>query len=93
MKIKLNMSSGPARKLVAHSDYAVASGTCPHCGIEPFKLQGNGMRPSIDDRAYEADGYCVACHKRVGTIRAEPNTLFGVREDTAVLVHGRCRVY
>jgi hypothetical protein len=48
--------------------------------------------PGADDRAWEADGYCTACKAHVGTIRVEPDTLFGVREDEAVLM-GRCRVY
>jgi hypothetical protein len=65
---------------------------CPACADAPFKVAGSGMAPSEDDRAYEAEGYCCACKAHVGRIRAEVNTLFGVREDRAVL-QGRCRVY
>jgi len=74
------------------ADHAVAEGACPHCGSETFKVQGTNMHPSQDDRAYEADAKCAACDLYVGTLRAEMNTLFGVREDRAVL-NGRCRVY
>jgi hypothetical protein len=72
---------------------ATAEGPCPCCGVKPFALAGAGMRIADDDRAYEADGQCVACGKPVGIIRAEVDTLFGLREDQAVLTHGRARVY
>lgn len=74
------------------ADHALATIPCPHCGVAAMGVQGSGMRPSEDDRAWEADGHCASCKKRVGLIRAEPDTLFGVREDRAVL-NGRCRVY
>lgn len=65
---------------------------CPYCGVAEFRVAGNGMHPSADDRAYEADAGCVKCKAHVGTLRAEMNTLFGVREDMAV-TSGRFRVY
>lgn len=65
---------------------------CPHCKGTPFKIGGAAMRPSADDKAYEADAACLNCMSAVGTLRAEMSTLFGVREDEAVL-HGRPRVY
>jgi hypothetical protein len=76
----------------ADADHAVASGACPNCGAEGFKVQGTGMRPSVDDRAWEADAVAACCSAHVGALRVETNTLFGVREDEAVL-RGRCRVY
>jgi hypothetical protein len=57
-----------------------------------FKVAGTGRRPSADDRAWECDAHCLACKAHVGTLRAEMSTLFGVREDEAVL-NGRPRVY
>lgn len=66
---------------------------CPKCKAAPFKAVGGVPEPSADDRSYEATAYCAACRAPVGTMRVEMNTLFGVREDEAVLVHGRCRVY
>lgn len=74
------------------ADHALCSGTCPKCGVTNFGVQGSGRRPSADDRAWEADAYCASCKAPVGAIRVEPSTLFGVREDEAVL-SGRCRVY
>ena len=74
------------------ADHAIAASACPKCTAPNFGVQGANQRPSDDDRAWEADGYCCACKQHVGTIRAEPDTLFGVREDEAVL-RGRCRVY
>lgn len=67
-----------------HADHAVVDGACPHCKATPLKVAGHGRRISSDDRAYEADGSCVACVVFVGVIRAETNTLFGLREDEAV---------
>jgi len=78
--------------LAAEGEYGVAACDCPLCGVTPLRVQGTGKRPSADDRAYEADGIAVCCSQPVGLIRAEVSTLFGVREDRAVLV-GRCRVY
>lgn len=82
----------PAAPPFKGADHAVADGACPHCGDAPFKVAGRNMRPSEDDRAYEADAVALCCRERVGTLRAEPSTLFGVREDERVL-RGRCRVY
>lgn len=72
--------------------HAVVKAPCPHCGACPFHVSGAGRRPSTDDRAWEADAVSRCCDKPVGVIRYETNTLFGVREDEAVL-KGRCRVY
>ena len=74
------------------ADHAVVDGACPLCGDDPFKVGGSGRRPSKDDRAWESDGYCMACRGCVGVLRVEPNTLFGVREDEAVSRLG-CRIY
>ena len=84
---------GTNYKLDPRSDHAlVLDFTCPHRGCKDVGVQGSGKRPSADDRAWEADGYSTCCKKHLGLIRAEVNTLFGVREDQAVL-QGRCRVY
>lgn len=79
-------------RLTPHSDHAVADKPCPHCSATPLKVAGTGRRPSKDDRAWEADAVALCCKKAVGIIRVEMSTIFGVREDEAVL-HGRCRVY
>lgn len=74
------------------ADHAKVKGSCPKCECTDFRVEGHGRRPSKDDRAWEADASCLACKAHVGTLRIETNTLFGVREDEAVL-RGRCRVY
>ena len=74
------------------ADHAVVEGRCPFCDTAPFKVQGGGRRASADDRAWEATGFCSACAKRVGTLRVEAGTLFGVTEDERVL-RGMARVY
>lgn len=74
------------------ADHVVCEGACPECSITPFKIAGSNMHPSADDQAWEASAGCLACKAHVGTLRVETGTLFGVREDRAVLA-GRCRVY
>lgn len=76
----------------AGADFVEVDGTCPTCGAKPYKARGGEPHPSADDRAWEATACCVACSTVVGTLRVEPSTIFGVREDQAVLC-GRCRVY
>jgi hypothetical protein len=73
---------------------------CPHAGehapqpgcTSAFWIRGYNRRFSDDDQAYEADAACAVCGNHVGLLRVEVDTLFGVREDHAVL-NGRCRVY
>lgn len=75
------------------ADHAlVIDALCPSCGHAPFKVQGAGRRIAPDDRAYEADAVAVCCGSHVGTLRVETNTLFGLREDEAVLRMG-VRIY
>lgn len=81
----------------AHASHAVPKDhkeRCPCCGAtgESFLVSGGGRRPSQDDRAWEADAACRACHAHLGVLVYETGTLFGVREDEAVLC-GRWRVY
>lgn len=52
---------------------------CPHCN-EPLRVSGDGYRV-VDDRVYAATGYCRSCYDRVGEIRANPGTFFGIEED------------
>lgn len=84
--------------------YAIALGECPHCSYSEavvfgdgseergFKVAGRNQRISADDRAYESDGVALCCKARVGTLRAEPETLFGIDEDEAVAGLG-IRIY
>jgi hypothetical protein len=76
------------------SDHVTVDGQeCPHCHATPFRVRGMGPRVAADDRAYEASAACLTCGRTVGVLRAEPSTIFGIREDEAVLRHSRCRVY
>jgi hypothetical protein len=102
MKVFLLLPGGGKRSCrvpFTGADHALAKGACPNCGAEEpgpaskvFKIAGCRLRPSDDDRAWECDAACLACKSGVGTVRAEMDTLFGVREDEAVL-NGRARVY
>jgi hypothetical protein len=96
MKVFL-LPNGGGKRLVCRVPYpeanhAVVQGAKCVCGAEPFKVQGAHKRIASDDRAYEADAVCPACGAHVGILRAEVETLFGLREDRAVL-EGRFRVY
>lgn len=75
------------------STYVLVDGPCHVCGVVPFKVRGHEQHPSDDDRAIEAVAMSLCCGRDVGTLRVETDTLFGVREDQAVLGHGRARVY
>lgn len=94
MKITLVLASERRRCTLpyATSPHVVATGACPHCGVTPLHVGGTGQRIASDDRAYEADAVAVCCRGRVGTLRVDAATLFGLTEDEAVL-RGRCRVY
>jgi hypothetical protein len=74
------------------ADHAVVDGACPLCKATPFKIAGTGRRPSADDLAWEADAVACCCDQPVGIVRAEPNTLFGVREDARIAQMG-VRIY
>jgi hypothetical protein len=94
MKIFLVRSDEARREMktpFVGADHAVVEGACPECGNADFKVAGTGRRPSADDRAWEANAVALCCRKPAGIIRAEMDTLFGVREDE--IVGSRCRVY
>ena len=63
------------------------------CKGTHMRIQGRGPRIAADDRAYVAEAYTECCNRHVGTMRYEPDTIFGIREDEAVLNNGRARVY
>lgn len=91
MKVTLQLpdeSKRPAKPFDAH---ALVEGECPLCKATPFSVAGTGMRTAGHD-AYESDAVCLACRKRVGTIRAEVSTIFGTAEDERVL-GGPWKVY
>jgi hypothetical protein len=66
---------------------------CPACGATPLDVTGPARKIAEDDRAYEATAITECCKVSIGIIRAEPATLFGVREDEATLTFARCRIY
>lgn len=94
MRIYLRLSDDTTRDCTppfVGADHAMVVGACPECGITPFKVAGKGMHIAEHDE-YHADGYCLACKARVGTIIAVVSTIFGLEEDERMLA-GRCRVY
>lgn len=65
---------------------------CPCCKARELVVAGRNPREGDDDRTYVSDAYCVACDKRAGRLVVEASTIFGLKEDRAVL-QGRPRVY
>lgn len=73
--------------------YAFVDAPCPACGAPaPFKVAGDHRRIHSHD-TYAAEARALCCNARVGVLKAKIETLFGLEEDAAVLVHGRARVY
>lgn len=71
----------------------IASGACPGCATEPFLIRlVTKADPQDDDRTLVAGSRCVRCGDNVGYVHIKADTLFGLREDRAVL-DGRWRVY
>ncbi len=94
MKLFLLRDGAKRTRLVTPHDEAhatVPDEVCPRCA-QPLLVHGTGRRASEDDQAWEADAFAVCCGAPIGLLRLEMNTLFGVREDEAVL-RGRARVY
>jgi len=87
MRLQLIAPDEPPRSLSVDAPYAthaLAPGVCPHCKTAPFYVAGTGVSIASDDRAYEAGAVALCCKRRVGVIRAEVSTLFGVTEDEQV---------
>lgn len=95
MKLTFRPLQGPARAFAAPpagSSAADVGGACPHCGTMPLRARGVGPQ-ILGDRRYESAAHCADCDAHVGTLVATPATLFGIREDRAVIEHGRARIY
>lgn len=97
MKITLTLNNGDvrsAKRPYENADHAVASGACPGCKAEPFKVAGCGKSIDPDRRhdTYRADAVCIACSGHVGILRVKVDTLFGIEEDERVASMG-IRIY
>lgn len=55
------------------------------------RIKGSNPRDTGHD-TMESDAHCV-CGEHVGFIRIKISTIFGLKEDRAVLEHSRARVY
>lgn len=75
-----------------HVQSVAPGGPCPFCGAIDYRVHGEDRHISEDDRAYESVACCCTCNKRVGTLRLNTDTLFGLHEDEMVL-NGLARVY
>jgi hypothetical protein len=90
MKITVEIE-GKKHAAKSEGNYVVVAGACPHCKTEPFNVRGKGINKTDRDSHY-ADGHCLKCDARVGTIRVKLDTIFGLEEDERVL-NGPWKVY
>lgn len=93
MKVTLTLADGSKRKVKTTdgANLAEVDEDCPSCA-KPLRIVGSGRHIESHD-TYAADATCVECRAQVGVVRAVVDTIFGLEEDEAVLVHGRPRVY
>ena len=92
--LTLTLRDGSIRALTPwpSGERAIAVGSCPLCGAEEFPVAGHARHIESHD-TYAASAESLCCRQPVGTIRVRVETLFGLEEDEAVLIHGRARVY
>ena len=86
-----------AKQPFAKSDHVIVKGCtqCPACKQKfPDGLPVMGRGNHIENHdTYKATAHGKCCEKVIGVIRVKVSTIFGLEEDEAVLIHGRCRVY
>jgi hypothetical protein len=93
--LEINRESGVDKRAVSAtrgSPVGLADGACPGCGTVPFLIQGHGVEIHSRD-VLKSPSTAKCCGDPVGYVYAQADTLFGLEEDFAVLVHGRARVY
>lgn len=83
-----------ARPPYESARHAIVCGldACPSCAAAPYAVRGTHPRISADDRHWESDAICIGCGAAAGVLSVAQSTMFGMREDRAVL-EGRPRVY
>jgi hypothetical protein len=92
MRLTFKPVSGDRVDLPMPSDGAPSVDTWIACECGCVSVTGRDCR-IVDDRYYVSDAHCVGCGAHRGALRVDSGTLFGIEEDRAVLVNGRCRVY
>lgn len=94
-QIHYNPASGPrvSATLPHHdADHVTVPGACPNCGATPFAVAGVKGSMVTGHDTMISDAGCTACKRVTGRLVVTVSTIFGIREDQAVL-QGRCRVY
>lgn len=100
MKVTIKRNNGDriAAKVAENGNF-VTIPKCPNpaCSAEPCRIRGDGKTHHDHDTYYvRAVAQCCTDEKQIvdiGEMQVETDTLFGIDEDEAVLVHGRARVY
>lgn len=83
MKTTLTVQHDDVRKVQPIDEHAIAEGACPKCKHDPFLVAGTGQSVESHD-TYRADAVCLSCKERVGVLRVQVETIFGVEEDERV---------
>ena len=73
------------------AEFVHMKGPCPSCGHAGLvRVRGSGQTTTYDCHLSRAVALC--CGQRIGELRVQVSTVFGIEEDQRVLL-GRCRVY
>lgn len=93
VKISILAADGriAAKRPSPSADYVVIP-HCPACTAEPCHVRGKGVSHHDHD-TYYSRAVALCCSADIGELQATVDTIFGIEEDNAVLVHGRARVY
>lgn len=91
MNVTLTIQHDDVRKAEPIDQHANVEGACPKCKATPFSVAGTGKVPESHD-TYAAEAVCLACKQRVGVLRAQVDTIFGIEEDERAL-RGPWKVY
>ncbi len=93
-RITLHFTKGPPTTNVVpveSGDFAEVPGfECDACHSD---LRVRGALTGHSRDTYRATALCFNCGHQIGTLEAQVDTIFGIDEDEAMLVHGRARVY
>ena len=62
-----------SRAIRVDGNVGIADGSCPGCGVEPFRVLGCNLH-RIDNQVIRSGGRCSKCGDAVGYVYAELNT-------------------
>lgn len=96
-RVKVTLQAFDGRRqdvrVSANGEHVELDVPCLACGhAAPTLVRGHGRRIESRD-TYAAEAETVCCKAALGVLRVTVETIFGLKEDEEMLVHGRARVY